>query len=160
MNYSIDEFRTSTKSMISEDRRDRLRSFLRSSPKMIILTLLIIAAITGYLKLRSIKAAHPPVEVAPIVAAVTVEKIPIILAHDTAKNDIVFPEVSAGNVYEIKDSQMKLWNAIFNDPKNAKVCAANIQGFIKKISGSTLSNKELVNRILESTETGTLNLIN
>jgi len=158
---NITKFLELSKTMIRQDRRNRLK-FRITVPKKLTLSLialLIIVTAAGFfwvINTLTDKSQAPITQPAPIVVS---KNLTLIISFDSVNNDYVFPEIYLGKSYQIQANQMALWNAIFNDPNHPDKSESNIQNFVKTFIGSGISNRLLVERVKESSQTGVLNLI-
>ena len=161
-----DQFFASSRSIIRQARRDRLK-YHSSSIKLLKLILIVLIVVPLFLWVNSkVKlpetAAGLSVTTAPAVAADASASLePLNLSFVEGASDWNTTVIAVGHAYQIPAEQQELWNKIFNDPNNTEhPTIDNVNRLAAQSATENMPSEIIVQRILESTQTGVLNLIN
>lgn len=168
MDNNADQFLKSSRTLIKQARRDRLKSPV-SSPKLfkLILAVIIITPlflwIDGKVTLPEASAIIPEVPAVQANSSV----LPMVFEYDPGSNDyriyekIVTEEgkepylvpLAIGYSYQIPVDQLERWAKMFSNEKT-------LNRFANQFASDTMSSAILATRITESAQTGILNLSN
>lgn len=160
-----DQFLASSRSIIHQARRDRLK-YRSSSIKLLKFVLVVLIVVPLFLWVNSkVKlpetAAVAPVTTAPVTTDTSLPLEPLSVNFVEGAGDWNTTVIAVGHAYQILAEQQELWNKIFNDPNNTEhPTIDNVNRLAAQSATENMPSEIIVQRILESTQTGVLNLIN